>query len=73
MEKYIMVKEMVERINEAIDEFNEDYKECNSLAVMDEKRAAKNRIKGMLDMLEVVTGKNYIPEVFKNGKVLNLK
>lgn len=68
-----MVKEMIERINEAIDEFNEDYKECNNMAMIDAKMIAKSRIKGMIDMLELVTGKDYKKEVLVKGKVLKLK
>lgn len=62
------VKEMVTKINGYVDFINEDYEEKN-----EDYRRAISKLRGMVDMLEIVTCKCYVAEVFHDGKVFRIK
>lgn len=62
------VKQMVTKINGYVDFINEDYEEKN-----EDYRRAISKLRGMVDMLEIVTGKCYVAEVFHDGKVFRIK
>lgn len=62
------VKQMVTKINGYVDFINEDYEEKN-----EDYRRAISKLRGMVDMLEIVTGKCYVSEVFHDGKVFRIK